>query len=182
VAEGTKVAGISDAAVLRATGRGWRQWFVLLDKAGAGTKPHREIADLLHRDHGLSGWWSQMVTVGYEQARGLREKHQKAEGFQVSASKTVAAPLEAAFAAFTEPRRRSRWLDGTLSVRRSTRPKSVRATWPDGSRLDINLYPKGPGKCQVAVQHGRLPDARAAERMKRHWRKALDNLKAYLEG
>jgi hypothetical protein len=34
----------------------------------------------------------------------------------------------------------------------------------------------------VVVQHGRLPDARSAERMKRRWRAALDSLKAYLEG
>jgi uncharacterized protein YndB with AHSA1/START domain len=176
------VAGVGDAAVQRATGRRWNEWFAVLDRAGARAKPHREIARLLHEDHGLSGWWSQMVAVGYEQSRGLRRKHEKPDGFQISASRTLAAPIGAAFDALVEARRRARWLEGALKIRKATRPKSVRATWTDRSRLDINLHSKGPGRCQVVVQHGRLPDARAAARMKRHWKAALESLKAYLEG
>ena len=182
MADSAKVAGIGDAAVRRATGRSWKEWFAILDRAGAKAKPHREIARSLHEDHGLPGWWSQMVAVGYEQSRGLRRRHEMPEGFQVSASRTVAAPIGAAFAALVEARRRGRWLDGALNIRKATRPKSVRATWADGTSLDINLYPKGSGKSQVVVQHGKLPDARAAARMKRHWKTALDSLKAYLEG
>jgi|GEM_PF-4858550 len=34
-----------------------------------------------------------MVAVGYEQARGLRQKNQSAQGFQVTSSKTVAVPV-----------------------------------------------------------------------------------------
>jgi hypothetical protein len=37
--------------------------------------PHKQIAEYLYEKHGLSGWWSQVVTVVYEQERGLREKH-----------------------------------------------------------------------------------------------------------
>ena len=41
--------------------------------------PHKQIAEYLYEKHGLSGWWSQVVTVVYEQERGLREKHQKSD-------------------------------------------------------------------------------------------------------
>jgi len=73
---------ISDAAVQSKTGRVWSEWFAQLDKEGAARLAHREIAAALRDRHGLSGWWSQMVTVAYEQARGLRplvtfEKHRE---------------------------------------------------------------------------------------------------------
>ena len=47
---------------------------------GAAKWPHKEIASFLH-DQDCGDWWSQMVAVGYEQARGLRVKHQTADGF-----------------------------------------------------------------------------------------------------
>lgn len=47
----------------------------LLDKAGAKKMSHQEIANHLHTKHDVAPWWTQMVTVTYEQARGLRQKH-----------------------------------------------------------------------------------------------------------
>ena len=47
------------------------------------------MAELLHEKYSVPGWWSQMVTVGYEQARGLRVKHQKKSGFEISATRTI---------------------------------------------------------------------------------------------
>ncbi|MDQ5977623.1 MAG: hypothetical protein QG602_595, partial [Verrucomicrobiota bacterium] len=58
--------GISSAAVKKATGRTWAEWFAVLDKAGAAKLPHKEIALRLQRTHRLADWWGQMVTVGYE--------------------------------------------------------------------------------------------------------------------
>jgi len=77
-----KVAGIGASAVRKATGKDWQQWFTLLDKAGAAKMPHKDIACLLYQKHKLPGWWAQMVTVGYEQARGMREKHLSDNRFQ----------------------------------------------------------------------------------------------------
>jgi hypothetical protein len=72
-----------DEAVLRKTGRKWQQWFTVLDSVGAAKMPHKQIAEYLYEKHGLSGWWSQVVTVVYEQERGLREKHQISDGFGI---------------------------------------------------------------------------------------------------
>lgn len=47
----------------------------------------------MYEKRGVPGWWSQMVTVTYEQERGLREKHQKADGYSVSASRTFEVPI-----------------------------------------------------------------------------------------
>lgn len=65
---------VSNEAVKKATGRTWSEWFRILDNAGAKKLPHPEIAEWLEAKKKVSSWWSQMVTVEYEYARGLRSK------------------------------------------------------------------------------------------------------------
>ena len=72
-----KAAGVSDEAVHAKTGKTWKEWYRILDAAKAKKMAHKEIAAYLAKEHIKSGWWSQMVAVAYEQARGLREKHQQ---------------------------------------------------------------------------------------------------------
>ena len=135
----TKLNGISSAAVKKATDRTWTQWLTLLDKAGARKKSHREIAEFLHAHHALASWWAQMVAVGYEQARGRRQKHQKPDGFEVSVSRTIAAPVAAAFAAWKDAAQREKWLPRTpLAIRKATPHKSIRIRWGDGTQLSVN--------------------------------------------
>jgi hypothetical protein len=72
-----KISGtrkIGDDAVLKATGKSWKEWFDILDKFDRKTKGHTQTAKYLHSEHKLSPWWSQMVTVRYEWEKGLREK------------------------------------------------------------------------------------------------------------
>jgi uncharacterized protein YndB with AHSA1/START domain len=177
-----KLNGVSSDAVKKATGRNWNQWLEVLDKAGAARWPHRQTAEYLHERYHLAGWWAQMVTVGFEQARGLRLRHQTPEGFEISATKTLAAPVARAFEAWKDPALRERWLPHTpLTVRKATPHKSIRITWGDGTILSVNFWPKGPLKCQVVPEHGRLPDADTAEKMKTYWTEKLEALKAYLE-
>jgi len=181
--EAKSAGGIGDAAVRAKTGKGWQQWFTILDRAGAPNMSHAEIAAYLHKRLGLSGWWSQMVTVGYEQERGLREKHQKPSGYEISSSKTVAVSLATLYGAWQQERLRKRWLGATgLLIRKATSNKSMRITWTDGqTSLAVNFYSRGSGKSQVAVQHAKLADANAAERMKAYRAEALERLKKTLE-
>ncbi|HET9545067.1 MAG TPA: DUF4287 domain-containing protein, partial [Gaiellaceae bacterium] len=88
----------SEDALVAATGRRWKEWFAVLDAWGANERKHGEIARRLRSEHGVPGWWSQTVTVGYERARGLRVKHERPDGFSVSVSRTVAAPAERLYA------------------------------------------------------------------------------------
>ncbi|MFN0132678.1 MAG: SRPBCC domain-containing protein [Phycisphaerales bacterium] len=179
------LAGISSDAVLRATGKSWEQWLVVIDRDGGSDLSHPEIAELLHSKHDVAPWWSQMVTVGYEQARHGRAKHQKPGGFSVSASRTIAAPISDAFLAFFDPTVRGEWLDGTLAIRRSTRDKSLRISWsPDASptNVDVNLWPKGENKCLVQIEHDKLSSAADAARAKKAWGQRLDRLQSLLQG
>lgn len=178
------LAGISTQAVLKATGKDWSQWIAALDRAGAKGKEHPAIAEMLAARFGVRPWWSQMITVGYEHARKGRVKHQKADGYSVSASRTLAAPVSVAFLAFFDPATRRRWLPDDLHIRRSTRDKSLRITWSPERRptnLDVNLYAKGERRCAVQIQHDKLPSAAAATREKRAWAARLDRLRSLAE-
>jgi uncharacterized protein YndB with AHSA1/START domain len=173
---------MGDAAVQAKTGKSWAEWFAALDALGASGLDHKGIVTLLDRHFDIGGWWQQMVTVTYEQERGLRTKHQKPDGYEVSGSKTIAASAAAAFAAWHDPALRARWLEEPITIRKATPGRSLRITWSDGIQdLDVMLYPRGEGRCQVTTQHGRLPDAETAARMKRYWAERLEQLKALLE-
>lgn len=143
---------------------------------------HQEIAELLNTKHAVGPWWGQMVTVSYERDRGLRDKHQRPDGYQISVSRTVAAPLNQLYRMFMEEESRAEWLTAKgLVVRTAITNKSLRITWKDKqTSLEIAFSPKGEHKSQVVVTHSKLPDANSAAKMKTFWAQALDKLKEVL--
>jgi uncharacterized protein YndB with AHSA1/START domain len=174
---------ISDDAVKKATGKTAAQWFHIMDGFGAQKLPHKDIARRLAESHpDVSGWWSQMITVLYEQEHGLRQKHQTASGFQVSVSKTLSVSLDTLYQSWTKDETRQKWLDPkVVAVRSATPQKYLHMTWnQDKTNVDINFYSKGEGKSQVTVQHSKLPDAHAGETMKAYWKSALDRMQQAL--
>jgi uncharacterized protein YndB with AHSA1/START domain len=174
---------MSDEAVKAKTGKTWKEWFALLDKAGAKKMSHQEIVKYLHTKQDVGPWWQQMVTVTYERARGLRDVHQKPSGYEISVSRTINVPIAKLYHAFANDKARNAWLaeDG-LAVRKATANKSMRVTWNDvKTSLEISFLSKGDAKSQVVVQHSKLPNAKASTTMKTYWGKALDRLRASLE-
>jgi uncharacterized protein YndB with AHSA1/START domain len=180
----SKTAGISDAAVAKKTGKSWAEWFALLDADGAQKMNHKQIAEHLHQRHGVPGWWAQMVTVGYEQERGMRQKHEKTDGFSVSVSKTINVPVRKLFKAWEDEGERARWLPRRkMLIRKATPDKSLRISWGDGkTSVEVNFYGKGDGKSQVTCQHTKLSSREEVERMRTFWSKATQSLKETLEG
>jgi hypothetical protein len=174
---------VSADKIKEATGRQWEQWFSILDRWGARDKKHGETAEFLMAEHDVEGWFAQAITVGYERARGMRLKHQQADGFSVSASKTIAVPVDVLFDAFVNSRRRKKWLtDGAMSLRTSQPGRTARFNWEDGStRVNVSFEDKGPSKSTVVVAHEKLPDADEAETAKASWRERLADLKSWLE-
>ena len=142
----------SDAKLHEATGRFWLEWISILDAWGARKHSHTEIAEFLRSEQAVPSWWTQAVTTGYERARGLRAKHQQADGFTVYASKTVGVSLDALFDAFVDDRTRAGWLeDGAMSVRNAQPGKVARFEW---ARRRIprrgHLRVQGCGACHRA--------------------------------
>jgi uncharacterized protein YndB with AHSA1/START domain len=173
---------MSDAAVEAKTGKNWSRWFKHLDAAGAKKMTHQEIVAHLHEKQGVRSWWQQMIAVTYEQARGLCKTHEKPDGYEISVSRTIATPVARAYKAWTDEKTRKKWLPVNFTVRTATANKSLRMTWEDGkTSLAVAFISKSTAKVQVTAQHNKLPDAKAAAKMKKFWGEALDRLKEMLE-
>ncbi len=165
---------IGDEAVKAKTGQTWNEWFKILDAAGGKTMNHQQLVSRLSRQHGIG--------PTYEQSRGLRAKHQKPEGYEISVSRTIETPLSKAFKAWTDEKARKKWLPSNFKVRKATTNKSLRITWEDEkTSVAVAFLPKGSGKCQVVAQHSKLSNANTAAKMKTFWARALDRLKELLE-
>jgi hypothetical protein len=179
-----QLAGIKDETIKARTGCDWARWVWVLDQAGAQDWSHRAIADHVRRRYRTPMWWTQAVTVGYERIKGLRAVGQRRNGhYEAGKSKTLAAPTGRVYRAFRDARTRRRWLgDVGLTVRTAVPDKAMRITWPDGTNVEWYFVPKGDAKCQVAVQHGKLPDREAADRMKIWWGERLRELDRLLTG
>ncbi|MGH2445474.1 MAG: hypothetical protein ACRDGD_05485 [Candidatus Limnocylindria bacterium] len=173
----------SDEKMTAATGHGWDHWLTILDRWGARERNHGEIAAFLNSEHGVPGWWTQSITNGYERTRGMRRKHQQADGFTIYASKTVDVPLDVLFDAFVDDGIRSHWLiDGSMSLRTSQPGRTARFDWGDGAtRILVTFEEKAPSKATAYVSHERLTDADVAEIAKSLWKKRVTALKAFLE-
>lgn len=180
---GTARSSRSNALVVERTGRPWREWYLLLQSWGARDRTHTEIARWLRDEQGVSGWWSQELTYRYELASGRRQPGQRPEGFQISVSKTVDAPVATLYAAVVDRRRRTRWLpDVSMRQRTATAEKTARFDWDGGAtRLVTYFEAKGNAKSTITVMHEKLPDANAAAQMKAYWRERLGALKRVLE-
>jgi hypothetical protein len=174
--------GVSDAAVQRATGREWDEWFALLDAWDGTAHNHAEIARHVHETHGIDGWWAQNVTVGYERARGMRALHERPDGFSMNASKTIPVPVERLFVAFVDQDERERWLKGLELRPRTNQPnKSARFdVLPGETRLAVTFVAKGPEKSSAQLQVERLPSAEEVERWKALWQEQFARLAVYL--
>jgi uncharacterized protein YndB with AHSA1/START domain len=175
---------MSDAAVTRRTGRGWEEWFDLLDSADAFALDHPGLVAWLGENTDVDGWSAQAIAVNYERARGGRRVGERADGFQVTASKTVGVPVDELYDAFTDPARRARWApDAPLRERTATRPKGARYDWEDGTtRVVVGFEAKDDSRSTVALAHERIASAEEADRLKDYWRARVAALKAELEG
>ena len=174
---------VSDEVIRRRTDRGWEEWFDLLDDWGATERAHKETVRWLSDQHDVDGWSAQTITVSYERARGMRAVGQHADGFAITAQKTVAVPVEQLYDAFVDEARREDWLpEGRLRERTASKPKSARFDWGDGeTRVIVGFEARGETKSTVALAHERLADAEEAERMKAFWRERVSTLKEVLE-
>jgi hypothetical protein len=172
---------VADEAMLRATGKRYAEWFALLDEWGATDHTHTEIARWLSATYGAPGWWVQNLTVSYERARGMRARHQMANGFSVSVTRTVDAGSDRVLAAFTDETERAMWLPVPMRRRQTRARNTARFDWDEpASRVVVSVAPKDDGRTTITVGHEQLPDAAAGERMKAHWREWLAALRTVL--
>lgn len=176
---------ITDKVVVEKTGKTMSEWFDLLDQKGAKKLDSHGIYDLIRGIDGLTGlgeWNQGLLSTSYQWDRGLRQRGEKKDGFEISVSKTVAVPVGELYRSFVEDSLRTAWLKEKIEITKYTDNKSARAVWSDGTtRLSVDLYPKGDAKSQIVVQHLKIADADKAAELKEFWASALNKLKGVLE-
>ena len=170
---------VGSEKVERATGRPREEWHELLDAAGATNWTHRDIAAWLVAEHGVEGWWAQGLTVGYEQARGMRVPGQRPDGtFDANASKTIARGADEVFAQIADDAARESWLGAGWHVASATVPKRARLEQDGGARVLVEVTSVSAAKVRVAVQHVKLADPGEVAEQKAFWKDALSRLAA----
>jgi hypothetical protein len=175
-------AGITDAAVRKGTGKGWGDWYDLLDAVGAREMSHQQILSEVARYH-LTDWWHQMIAAAYEHARSLRDRHQREDGFAANASKLIKAGATRVYTAWMDDSLRAGWLDAVgWHVRKAIPCKSLRITWRDGrTHVDVHLWPRTEGRTLIQVEHTRIATLPEVHHWKAFWSAALERLRELLE-
>lgn len=168
---------VGSQKLARATGRGREEWHELLDAAGATGWTHREIAAWLVTEHGVDGWWAQGITVGYEQARGIRVPGQRPDGtFEATASKTIGRSADEVFTQLVDDAARESWLGAGWRVVSATAPKRARVADDDGARVLVEVTTVSADKVRVAAQHVKLAGPGEVAQKKAFWKDALNRL------
>ena len=184
--------------VIKKTGHGYDHWFAVLDAFGAPAKGHTASAAHLSDDHGVPGWHSQMITVAYERARGLRVANQTCAGdFQVNVTKVLPVSASEAVDALSSARRRAAWLkDADPSLGRAleaaltgpnareikvrkTAAAALRYPW-DGATVEIYVLEKPDGRASVVASCTKLTGPEQVEKRRAQWKTALEGLKGHL--
>lgn len=177
---------ITDKLVVEKTGKPMEAWFSILDKKGAKEMTHIDIFNLINKTAALKllGEWNHnLLATTYEWSRGLKERGQKENGFEISVSKTIAVSTGTLYTAWLDDEQRTKWLGKEkITIRKATENKSARITGSDNeTSLSIDFYPKGEVKSQVVVQHMKIADSKTAAVLKSFWGTKLDALKSLLE-
>jgi hypothetical protein len=176
---------ISDKLLLEKTNKPMEIWFEFLDKKGAKKMSHAEIFNLISNTEGLKplGQWNHnLLATTYEWNRGLKERGQKENEFEISLSKTIAVPVEILYNSLVENKVRNKWLNEKIVIRKMTFSKSARITWNDNeTSLSVDFYLKGENKSMIVVQHLKIPDSKKSAQLKEYWTVKLAELKKLLE-
>ena len=195
--------GFSTAEILDMTGKTWDQWLRIVDAYGGRERTHEQIVEYLVDGRGVQRDWAELIAVRYDRERSLEDD--AADGpHEVRLARTVAAPPERAFAAWTLAEHWNRWFTSgaKLLAQPGGRyengdgdggeylvvdpPHHLRFTWENakhcpGTIVDVTFAPTVDGGTHVELAHQGLATTADRDEMKGGWSWALDSLKSYLE-
>ncbi|MEM9466906.1 MAG: DUF4287 domain-containing protein [Actinomycetota bacterium] len=168
---------VPDDSVREHTGRSWNTWCDLIEAHPVAADGHAAIAKWLAAEHGLDGWWSQAVTIGWERITGRRVPGQLSDGtFASNRSKTMPGDADTLRAILLDDEARADLFLGVDSELRSKpTTKVLRLGLAEGVAL-ISIDDRGDGRMRVGVQHTDLADLSARENWGDYWAAWLDDL------
>ncbi|WP_166849173.1 hypothetical protein [Isoptericola sp. BMS4] len=166
---------VADDKIRESTGRGWDEWVAVIDAGPGRDAGHTAIAAWVGEHPGVSGWWAQSVTVGYERITGLRVPGQRPDGtFSVSRSRTLGLDGDELRALLLDDDARADLVPGlhlTPRSRPGTRSPRFAVADDDGPRgtLLVSLDAVDDGRLKVTATHERIASAAEAEQWKSYW-------------
>ncbi|CAN5671173.1 hypothetical protein BH10BDE1_BH10BDE1_16380 [soil metagenome] len=195
---------MTSASVEKNTGRGWDEWIVLLDKAGARSMSHGEIAKLLKTKFKQPPWWQLNVALGFQYHTGQKMIGVNTKGqYTVAIGRTLPLSQKTLWKWITSEEGQAIWLkplstvmfskgvefevEGGVfcQVRTLKAPQRIRFSWHDTdwekpTFVQVAFHPRPGDKCGFGVSHDGIKDARTKERLKEMWRAQLDEVAAHL--
>jgi hypothetical protein len=175
--------------VERATNRTWDQWLRLMDGIGAEDLDHEAIALKVHEElEGTIeqlGWWTQAVTVAYEQYIGRRIPGQRADGtFQISVSRSTSLDMRELMDGWEKFAAGDEGVqgivgDGDLKVSGTDRRITWRTKARDGSSVVVTSEPKKNGTASIVATQVGLATLELNDEARERWTSVVSR---FLEG
>jgi len=177
------------AAVARATGRSWDAWLDHLNRIGASSLSHQEIAAavLPELDGAVDnpGWWAQSIAVAYEQHIGRRVPGQRSDGtFQATVSRSTPLGMEALMQAWVAFAATDKDVLDLVQSEPRVSGTEKRITWrtraKDGANVVVTSEPKKNGTASLVVQHMGCRTHDESRKARDAWTAILDRFTATL--
>jgi hypothetical protein len=176
-------------AVERATDRTWDEWLRFMDGIGAKDLDHKAIALEVYGELDGTieqlGWWTQAVTVAYEQHIGRRVPGQRSDGtFQTSVSRSTTlgmAELMDRWQKFAAGDETVQDIvgDGDPRVSGTDRRITWRTKARDGSSLVVTSEPKKNGTASIVATQIGLATPELNDDARERWTSVVSR---FLEG
>lgn len=183
-------------SIEKATGKTWDEWLQFFDSIGATNLTHHEIALKVYgymekHPSGLSmsgkrhggqtpmGWWSQNVTVAYEQHIGRRAPGQRSDGkYEVTVSKTLNGTMDDSLSWWTaKVKDMTKFSDTAMveppEISKTEKWRYWRANLVDGSKVGVTITAKSPTKAIFSVTSHKLANPKDAEVWRAYWKQFL---------
>ncbi len=194
---------VTNEAAKSATGKTLDQWYRELDTWDGLKKGRREINTHLYGQK-IDPWWCTTIAVEYEKHHGIRKKDGLLEGYFVCSTKTISAPVEKVFDAWSSKANLSHWFGeaikadcrdaGAMETKEGDSGTFLRVRKNKDIRLSLNstgfsapvlvdaqFQDKGKGKTGLLVNLSRIQARAEADAVRNAWAEALDRLKAHCE-
>ena len=164
--------------VERATGRTWEEWLRFMAAIGASDLDHKQIALKVYEElEGTIerlGWWTQAVTVAYEQHIGRRVPGQRPDGtFQTSVSRATGLGMVELMGTWRQFAARDEAVLGAVAGEPRVSGTDRRITWrtkgADGSAVVVTSEPKSNGTAALVATQMGLPTLEANDQARQRW-------------
>ncbi len=165
-------------SIEEATHKTWNEWLRFMDSIHAKDLDHTAIAQKVHEELEGSiesaGWWSQSVTVAYEQHIGRRLPGQRSDGtFEVSVSKSTELGMKNLMKAWVSFAEKDKEVQALLAEEARAGGTEKRLTWrakgKDGSAILITCEPKPNGTAAIIATLAGLKTEAQKNKAKTKW-------------